>query len=90
MKLVWDERKRRSNFIDHGLDFADASDADWEFAIFVPTYPGRRGEPRAVAIMPFRGSLISIVVAPLGREAISLISMRTASRRERRAYAETP
>ena len=83
MKIVWDEPKREANRRTHGLDFADAEAADWEEAVVRPSYGGRY-----LAILPLDGRLIAIAFAPLGTEAISLISMRPASRRERTIHAQ--
>jgi uncharacterized DUF497 family protein len=41
-----------------------------------------------MAIGEFDGQIISVVFKPLGSEALSVISMRIASRKERKAYAQ--
>jgi uncharacterized DUF497 family protein len=45
-------------------------------------------DERLMAIGTFEGHIISVVFARLGSEAISVISMRHASRKERNAYAK--
>jgi uncharacterized protein len=79
MKIVWDEPKRLANIARHGMDFADLDDALFERAVIVPGKLGRLN-----AISGFRDETILVVFALLGKEAISVVSMRTASRKERR------
>ena len=78
MILRWDERKRLSNLDKHGLDFADLTLQFFEQATVVPTKLGRY-----LAIDVFRGAIVTVVFAPLGSEALSVISMRPANRKER-------
>lgn len=86
--IVWDEPKRLSNLQDHGLDFETARDHfAFDEAKILPTYPGADGRVRFVAVGDMDGDLVAIVFSPLGTEAISLISLRRASRKERKAYA---
>ena len=90
MRFVSDEPKRARNLADHGLDFADIeAHFDLADALIVPRYPGADGRARFLAIGRFRGDLASLVFSPLGTEAISVISFRPSSRKERKAYAET-
>jgi len=93
MHMVWDEAKRATNLLPepegHGLDFVDARDRfEWETAVIVPTYPGRDGRPRMIAIGWLDDRLCALVFAPLGTEAVSAISLRPASRKERTVYDE--
>lgn len=81
MKIVWDENKRRSNLAKHGLDFADLTLEFFDEALIVPSYSGR-----LKAIGRVTDGKTAIIFFPLGREAISLISMRSASNQERRLY----
>ncbi|MCD2174767.1 BrnT family toxin [Rhizobium sp. C4] len=80
MKIVWDENKRRANLAKHGLDFADLT---LEFFALADVERAKLG--RFVAVGDFRGRLVvAVIFRPLGVEAISIISMRPASERERR------
>ncbi len=81
MTITYDEPKRRLNVEKHGLDFADLDLDFFEGALVAPAR-----SPRYKAIGPFGGRLISVIFAPLGSEAISVISMRPASNKERRLY----
>lgn len=89
MLIVWDEPKREANLQVHGLDFADARDRFiLEDSIVLATYPGRDGAPRFIAIGPLDDRLVAFVFSPLGTEAVSLISLRPASRKERRLHEQ--
>jgi uncharacterized DUF497 family protein len=86
---IWDETKRQSNFADHGLDFGDL-----DFGFFAHASVRRTHSDRLIAFGEFRGETIVAVVfkppspverraffeRPIGSEAISLISIRPASR----------
>jgi uncharacterized protein len=79
MKIVWDEPKRLANLAKHGLDFADLDTGFFSEAAF-----GSAGNGRFVAVGEWAEITITVVFKPLGAEAISVISMRPASRKERR------
>ncbi|MEO3999247.1 BrnT family toxin [Mesorhizobium sp. CAU 1732] len=79
MKIVWDEQKRQTNLAKHGMDFASLTVEFFETARIKDTRIGRYlavGELEGVAI-------IAVVFRPLGSEALSVISMRRASKTER-------
>ena len=81
MNILWDEPKRLANLAKHGLDFADLNETFFDSALVVPSY-----NRRWVGIgKNIRGV---IVVVTLGKEAVSVISMRPASKNERKLYAE--
>jgi uncharacterized DUF497 family protein len=86
MKIVWDEPKRQANMATHGLDLADAESFDWDAAIVVPGHRSRDGRPRYRAIGRLGRDLVALVFSPLGSEAVSVISLRRASRAERKFY----
>ncbi len=78
--ILWDEAKRISNLNKHGLDFADLTPEFFEGAVVFPSYGSR-----FVAVGELRGeTIIAVVFLPLGTEALSIVSMRLASRKERR------
>jgi uncharacterized protein len=79
MKIVWDERKRQQNIAKHCLDFASLT---VEFFEASTVYPGKAGRPVAVGELNGR-IVVAVVFRPLGSEALSVISMRPASRKER-------
>ncbi|TPW27115.1 hypothetical protein FJU08_20835 [Martelella alba] len=79
MQIIYDEAKRLTNIEKHGLDF---SELDIEFFDRSKVAPAKLG--RWLAIGEFKGEMvIAVVFRPLGSEALSIISMRPASRKER-------
>ncbi|NEU13763.1 hypothetical protein G3T14_16720 [Methylobacterium sp. BTF04] len=90
MLIVWDELKRETNLAKHGLDFADFSTRfDFEAAVQVDANAVASGPARFKLIGEFEGRLVvAAILAPLGTEALALISLRRASRRERSFYDE--
>jgi uncharacterized DUF497 family protein len=83
MKILWDERKRLANLDKHGLDFADLNETFFDNALVLPSYNRRwRGIGKTI-----RGVVV-VVFVTLGKEAVSVISMRPASRHERKLYAD--
>jgi uncharacterized DUF497 family protein len=83
MKIVWDEPKRLANLDKHGLDFADLNETFFDDALVLPTY-----NKRWAGIGKNVRGVIVVVFVKLGKEAVSVISMRPASRNERKLYAE--
>jgi uncharacterized DUF497 family protein len=84
VKIVWDEPKRFANLEKHGLDFADLDEAFFENALASGNKPKRW---RAIGVNA--GGVIVVVFVRLGREGISIISMRPASKNERDLYHES-
>ncbi|MFN3671124.1 MAG: BrnT family toxin [Bosea sp. (in: a-proteobacteria)] len=78
MRIVWDEWKRQANLLKHGLDFAVL---DAEFFEMARIGPAKRGRLRAVGRV---GGIICVIFVRLGCEGLSVISMRPASRTERK------
>ena len=89
MKIIWDEPKRQANIATHGLDLADAELFEWESAIVVRGHSGAGGRPRFRAIGRLRNDVVTLVFSPLGTEAVSVISLRKASRAERKLHGRT-
>ncbi len=83
MKIVWDELKRQANLNKHGLDFADLDENFFENAVVRPTR-SRRWRGIGVSVQ----GVVAVIFFALGVEAVSVISMRPASRQERKLYAE--
>ena len=81
MKITFDEPKRLSNLNNRGLDFAALTIEFFEASIVVPAKDGR-----FKAIGEFEGSVLAVIFKPLGAEAIAVISMRHASRKERNVH----
>jgi uncharacterized DUF497 family protein len=85
MKIVWDEPKRLANLDKHGLDFADLDETFFDNALVIPSH---RKSERWIAIGVSIRGVVVVVFARLGREGVSIVSMRPASLRERKLYAE--
>jgi|GEM_PF-356119 len=81
MQISFDESKRLQNLAKHGLDFADLDVAYFVSAIVVPAKLGR-----FMAIGVLSRDVIATVFAKLGSQGLSVVSMRRASRKERKAY----
>lgn len=79
MQIVWDERKRQANINKHGFDFEDLSEEFFVTAVIVPA-----NYKRSMAIGRLRDGTIAVVFMFLGTQGISVISMRTADRNERK------
>jgi uncharacterized DUF497 family protein len=84
--IIWDEPKRLANLDKHGLDFALVDLDFFAGALVVASAAGRF---KAVGLIG--GVLTAVVIfAPLGQEAVSIISLRRANRKERADfYGET-
>jgi uncharacterized DUF497 family protein len=85
VKIVWDELKRAANLAKHGLDFADLDATFFDNAL---VFASHNYSKRSVAIGVSVRGVIVVVFARLGREGISVISMRPASKNERKLHAE--
>jgi uncharacterized DUF497 family protein len=81
MRIIWDEPKRIANLDKHGMDFADLNEEFFDTALVLNTY-GRRYRAIGVNI---RG-VISVIFAVYGAEAVSIVSMRPANKKERELY----
>lgn len=80
-----------TNLENRGLDFAeldlDFAELDIEFFATSTVLPAKAG--RFKAIGEFAESIVAVIFKPLGSEAISVISMRRASRKERSVYEQS-
>lgn len=87
MEIVWDEPKRLKNLRNHGFDFVAIKERfDFRIALIEPSHPGRDGRARFIAVGPLDGNIVTLVFSRLGTEAISIISLRLSSRKERKRY----
>lgn len=81
MKITYDEPKRLSNLSNRGLDFAGLDVMFFENSSIVAAK-----SDRFKAIGEFNGLVLTVIFKPLGTEALSIISMRRANRKERNAH----
>jgi uncharacterized DUF497 family protein len=82
VKILWDEPKRLANLDKHGLDFADLDETFFESSLVLSAK-----KHRLMAIGRSKRGIIVVVFVTMGEEAVSVISMRSASPRERSRYA---
>jgi uncharacterized protein len=83
MQISFDEIKRQSNLAKHGLDFADLDVEYFANSIVVPAKLGR-----FMAIGVLSKDVIATVFVMLGTQGLSIVSMRRASRKERKAHEQ--
>ena len=86
--MVWGERKRQSNIIKHGLDFADACLVlDSPYRLDVTAI--RSGEERIQSFSYVFGKLAVLLVVHVDhKEEMRVISFRPASKIETEVYHE--
>jgi len=83
MKIIWDESKRLANLDKHGLDFCVVT---LDFFMSARVVPAKLGRYKAIGRV---GEVTVVAIfAPLGREALSLVSLRRANAKERKAYGD--
>ena len=83
MLILWDEPKRLTTLDKHGLDFSILDEAFFTSALIIPAKRGRY-----LAVGRLSDGTVVVIFAYLGTEAISVVSMRHASRQERRMLDE--
>ena len=85
----WDEDKRQSNLAKHGLDFADVEGHfDWDGAFeFLPDVLDFETRYRHIGWMQQR---LVMLIWTDRKDAIRIISLRPATRGERKIYVEYP
>jgi uncharacterized protein len=84
--MEWDDDKAAENLRKHGVDFARTRDIDWATAQFFTDDRRDYGEERQWA-RAMIGARLHIVVFVLRGDALRIISLRKANRRERAFYA---
>jgi len=87
-RFEWDENKNRQNIKKHGFDFADAEEMFRNILLARPDTREYNGEMRWIAVGTIRGGAAVVVFAERGPEIIRVISLRKASRRERKEYGK--
>jgi uncharacterized protein len=84
--ISWDDAKREENIRKHLFDFVPVEEVfDGRFALVREDRRRDYGEPRFNMLVAYRGRIVNVTFTP--RESkYHLISVRAASRKERRAY----
>ena len=86
VEYEWDERKDEANVAAGRLGFAAVENFEWDTAVITPS--PRSGEARWAAIGYIEDRLHYVVYTPR-EDRIRIISLRRASRKEERFYAQT-
>ena len=88
MRFEWDEAKRIGNIAKHGVDFATIVDFEWDTALIRPDTREDYGELREVAL-GFIGTRLHAVIFTERDDVVRLISLRKATKKETKFYAES-
>lgn len=86
-ELSWDENKRLKTLRDRGLDFADMARFDWDNALTLEDSYSDQSETRFVSIGWMSDRLV-VAVWCWRDSATRIISLRKATKRERKRYEE--
>lgn len=82
----WDDAKQMTNLLKHIIDFADIYVVfDGRFVVTAEDKRKDYGEVRYNMLVEFNGAIISVTFTPRSGKA-HLISVRPASREERKVY----
>ncbi|HWG04076.1 MAG TPA: BrnT family toxin [Beijerinckiaceae bacterium] len=85
-KCSWDDRKRSLNIANHGYDFADLEEIfDGRFLLTRADTRVDYGELRYNSLVDYKGRIINVTFTPRAGK-VHLISVRPASREERKVY----
>lgn len=84
----WDKNKENINIDKHGIDFTLASEAfDDENGLFFYDKENSEGEERFKLLAQIANRIVILLVFT-DREAIRIISARTATKKEKKVYVE--
>ena len=83
----WDEAKRASNLLRHGVDFAAAEGFDFEASLILIDDRRDYGEVRHVALGPIADRL-HVMVFVIRGERLRIVSLRRANAREVKAWQD--
>ncbi len=89
MRVSFDEVKSERNRRERNLPFALARDFDWSSAMILADTRFPYPEPRFRATGLLRGELHMLVFTPT-TDGVRVISLRKASRKERRSWPSDP
>lgn len=87
MRYEFDPGKDESNLDKHGLSLADADGFEWDTAVVLEDTRRAYSEPRFQA-MGYIGLRLHVMVFCLRADAVRIISLRKANKREERRYAK--
>jgi uncharacterized DUF497 family protein len=87
MEIEFDPEKNRRNIQERGIDFEQAQAFDWDTALVWPDTRQDYGEDRFIALGQIGERLHSLVFT-VRSDAVRVISLRKANRREDRLYEQ--
>ena len=83
------EPKRLANLAKHEIDMNDFETGfSWDAYLVLPAKRSRTGRVREMYLGVLHERVVAAIVSPLGTEAITVVSIRPASKKERETYAE--
>ena len=88
MNYEFDPPKDQSNLSKHGLSLADAEGFEWDTAVVREDTRKPYAEPRFEAT-GYIGNRLHVMVYCLRTDAVRVISLRKANKREEKSYAKT-
>jgi uncharacterized DUF497 family protein len=88
VEYEWDPDKSRLNKTHHGCTFDVVTGFDWNAAIEVLDDRFDYGEERWLALGPIGVRLYALIFSPRGRDKVRIISLRPATRKERKFYVD--
>ena len=88
MNYEFDPPKDQSNLNKHGLSLADAEGFEWDTAVVREDTRKPYAEPRFEAT-GYIGNRLHVMVFCLRTDAVRVISLRKANKREEKSYAKT-
>ena len=86
MKFKWDKNKRISNLAKHRLDFEDAHLVFNDESFFVEDDRYQYDETRFILYGTLLGRVVVVVFSMPDDDVVRIISMRKATKRERKSY----
>ncbi len=90
MRLEWDDNKNRENLLKHEFDFADAWQLFENLLLVKPDIRKAYGEDRCIGIGTMNNGIIVVFVfTKRNNEITRIISMRKASKKERKNYEKS-
>lgn len=88
MNYEFDPAKDESNLDKHGLPLTDADGFEWETAVVREDARRQYAEPRFQAT-GYIGSRLHVMVFCIRADAVRVIGLRKANKREEKSYAKT-
>ena len=85
MEFEWDEAKRESNLLKHGIDFVDVENVFEGETVTIPDARLDYGEDRFITLGLLKGRVVVIVHTETA-DIIRIISARKATRNEEISY----